>query len=48
MSKKDKSDPHEDQWRRLLDLFNNKHEMTKEDFYKYRAEACQRLLNNYC
>jgi hypothetical protein len=44
----DKKDPHEKQWRDLLDLFNKKHEMTDEDFYKCRAEACQRLLDKYC
>ena len=44
----DKKDPHEKQWRDLLELHNSKHEMTKEDFYKRRAEACQRLLNRYC
>ena len=44
----DKKDPHEKQWRDLLELYNNKHEMTKEDFYKRRAESCQRLLDRYC
>ena len=46
MSKK--SDPHEDQWIKLFDLYNEKHELTKEDFYKRRAESCKRLLDYYC
>ena len=44
----DKKDPHDKQWRDLLELYNSKLEMTKEDFYKRRAEACQRLLDRYC
>ena len=28
----DKKDPHEKQWRDLLDLFNKKHEMTDEEW----------------
>ena len=44
----DKKDPHEKQWRDLLELYNSKHEMTKEDFYRHRAEACKRLLDKYC
>ena len=46
MSKK--SDPHEDHWRKLFDLYKEQQELTKEDFYKRRAESCQRLLDYYC
>ena len=40
-------DPHEDQWRRLFELYSQK-STSKGDIYDRRADACKSLLEQYC
>ena len=40
-------DPHEDQWKRLFELYTQK-STSKGDIYDRRADACKSLLEYYC
>jgi len=40
-------DPHEDQWRKLFELYTQK-SSSKGDIYDRRADACKSLLEHYC
>ena len=40
-------DPHEDQWKRLFELYTQK-STSKGDIYDRRADAFKSLLEYYC
>ena len=40
-------DPHEDQWKKLFELYTQK-STSEGDIYDRRAEACRTLLDKYC
>ena len=40
-------DPHEDQWRKLIEIYTDL-SGSKEDIYDRRAQSCKSLLDKYC